>query len=348
VRLISAGTALTTISATLSVGGYAATYSVTTAPVTGISTPNPFSFLPQTNVAVATLVTSQTVTISGINVVTPVTVVGGQYSINGGPFTAAPGSITNNQTLTLRVLSSSSLGSTTSATVNVGGVSATFLVTTTAPITTPNPFTFTPQLNVPPSTVVNSNTVSVVGINTSAPVSIIGGSYAIGTGPFVATAGVITNNQTVTVRVTSSPITDGTGSVTATLIIGGFSAPFTVTTWDTVPNAFAFANLVTTQVGVPPCFTVTGLSTAQYTTSAVTISGLTSAAPVTLTAVGANPGATMSINGGAFTPGPATISNGQLITVRVKTVGALTGPLPASRAVVNIGGVSSAVTQTCQ
>src|SRR5690606_13992981 len=70
------------------------------------TTPNAISLAASTNVEPNTLVTSAPVTISGINTTSPVSIVGGEYSISGGAFTANPGSITNGQTLTVRITAS--------------------------------------------------------------------------------------------------------------------------------------------------------------------------------------------------------------------------------------------------
>ena len=343
-RVLSAGAPSATTSATVTVGGVSATFSVTTAALVGISTPNAFSFVPQNNVPLSTLIDSPPVIISGINVASPVTVFGGQYAINGGAFTAGAGSITNGQTLAVRVLSSASFGTSTSATVNVGGVAATFTVTTERTNSTPNAFSFTPQTNVPARNAVLSNVVIITGINSASPVSIVGGLYAINGGAFTAAAGSVTNNQTIVVQLVASVITDGSGVATATLTVGGVSATFTVTTADTTPNAFAFFTLATTRAGVPSC----ALATSQYTTAPVTITGLSAATNVSVVASGNNPGAALSINGGAFTTAATPISNGQTVTVRVNSVVTTTGPTPVTRATVSIGGVSANVTQTCQ
>ena len=348
IQLLSPNTNLTTASATVIIGGMAGTFSVTTAPsagVVGVSTPNAFSYTPQTNVAPSTQIDSlPAATISGINIASPVTIVGGLYSINGGAFTSSSGSITNGQTLAVRVLSSPGAGFTTSATVNVGGVSATFSVTTARPNSTPNAFAFTPQTNVAPRAPVTSNTVLITGINTPAPISIVGGTYSINGGAFTAVAGTILNNQTVAVQLTAALATDGTGSAAATLNVGGVLATFNVTTWDTTPNPFAFTTLVTSRVGVPSCV----VATSQYTTAAVVISGLTATTNASVSAVGANPGATLIINGVAAAGASAPISNGQTLAIRVNTVVTNTGATPVTRAIVSIGGVSANVTQTCQ
>ncbi|WP_235209341.1 hypothetical protein [Methylobacter sp. BBA5.1] len=59
------------------------------------TTPAPFFFTDQTDVALDTVVTSNTITVSGINASTAISVSGGLYSRNGGAFTSASGSVTS-------------------------------------------------------------------------------------------------------------------------------------------------------------------------------------------------------------------------------------------------------------
>lgn len=107
---------------------------------------------------------------------------------------------------------------------------ATFLLTgTSIHRTTPDRFLFAPSYFLPPGSIAVSNTVTVTGITAAAPISISGGEYRIGDGNFTASPGTVGNGLTVTVRQSSS---DSFGTAkTATLTIGGFSAPFQVTTW---------------------------------------------------------------------------------------------------------------------
>jgi len=92
----------------------------------------------------------------------------------------------------------------------------------------PAPFSFTAQTGVALSAVATSNPLTVSGINSASAISIVGGTYSINGGAYVSTAGTVTNGQTVTVQQTAS------GSygmlTTATLIIGGVSGVFDVTT----------------------------------------------------------------------------------------------------------------------
>jgi|GEM_PF-4941929 len=109
--------------------------------------------------------------------------------------------------------------------------------------TTPDTFTLTAPTGVDLtkvafSTPVVSAPVTITGIDSAAPVSIIGGEYAVGTGAFKTTAGTVTNGQTITVRVQSP--TKAEQSATATLSIGTQKATFTVKTdKDTVPPEVA-------------------------------------------------------------------------------------------------------------
>lgn len=110
-----------------------------TAPGTGVTsaacdtTPAAFTFVNVTGVNRSTLTTAASITINGINTTTPVSVTGtgAQISINGGTWTTS-GTITNGQTLAVRLTSSGSFSTALSATVNVGGVTNNWSVTTRA------------------------------------------------------------------------------------------------------------------------------------------------------------------------------------------------------------------------
>jgi hypothetical protein len=93
--------------------------------------PDQFTFTPKTGVALNTPVTSNMITVSGINTASPITITtGGTYSINSGAYTSAAGTINNGNTVTVKQTSSGSYSSKTNATLTIGGVSGTFSVTT--------------------------------------------------------------------------------------------------------------------------------------------------------------------------------------------------------------------------
>lgn len=112
-------------------------YSATTC-VAGDTTPNAFGFTDVTGQALNMLITSNTITISGINAGTAVSVSGDgspQISINGGAW-GTSGTITNGQSLAVRLTSANANSTARTATVDVGGVTDVWSVTTGAGCTT--------------------------------------------------------------------------------------------------------------------------------------------------------------------------------------------------------------------
>jgi len=95
-----------------------------------ITTPDQFIFNYETGVKLNTVVTSNTIAVSGINAAAPISITGGKYSINGGVYTNASGTVNNGDTVTVQQTSSGSYLTTTVATLTIGGVSDTFSVTT--------------------------------------------------------------------------------------------------------------------------------------------------------------------------------------------------------------------------
>jgi len=98
----------------------------------------------------------------------------------------------------------------------------------TAADTTPTAFTFTDVTGVALSSVNTSNTITVLGINAAAAISITGGTYKIDSGSYVSSAGTVNVNQTVTVRVTASA--SNSTAANAVLTIGSGSDTYTATT----------------------------------------------------------------------------------------------------------------------
>lgn len=233
VRQTSSSQYQTQTSAVLNVNGVTDSFDVTTlAGTSNDSTPDAFSFNDQTGVALSTQVVSNSVTINGINTNASVSISGGEYSINGGAYTSSAGSVNNGNTITVRQTSSSAYATTTNATLTVGGVSDVFSVTTlAAPVgddTTPDAFSFTDQNNVALSSVITSNAISITGINVATAISVSGGEYSVNGGAYTATSSTVNNNDTVTVRQTSSDAYFTTTD--AVLTVGSVSDTFSVTT----------------------------------------------------------------------------------------------------------------------
>ena len=96
--------------------------------------PTPFSFLTLNNVDPSTEQVSNPITVAGTNVPTTISVSdGAEYSINGGPYTTVPGIVAPGAQVTVRLTASASYGTQVSATLTIGGVTASFDVTTRAP-----------------------------------------------------------------------------------------------------------------------------------------------------------------------------------------------------------------------
>lgn len=322
VRLTSSASFSTAHTATISVGSTQDVWSVTTIAID--TTPNAFTFTDQTNVALSTLTTSNSITIGGINTTTPVSVTGAgaQISINGGAW-GTSGNITNGQTLAVRLTSSGAFSTASTATVNVGGVTDVWSVTTLPADTTPDAFDFTPNVtNANLSTLTTASAVTINGINTTTPVSVTGAGAQISiNGGAWATSGNITNGQTLAVRLTSSA--SFSTAITATVTVGGITDSWSVTTLaaDTTPVAFDFT----------PNVTNAALSTLT-TASAVTITGINTTTPVSVTGTGAQ----ISIAGGAWgTSG--NITNGQTLAVRLTSSASFNTAITAT---VNVGGVT--------
>jgi hypothetical protein len=289
------------------------------------SIPDPFSFTAQTGVALSAVATSDSITVSGINSASAISIVGGTYSINGGAYVSTAGTVTNGQTVSVQQTASNSYGTMTTATLTIGGVSGAFDVTTlTVPIDTiPAPFSFTAQTGVALNSVATSNPLTVSGINSASAISIVGGTYSINGGAYVSTASTVTNGQTVSVQQTASNSYSFT--TTATLTIGGVSGAFDVTTLtvpiDTIPDPFSF----TTQTGV-------ALSSVA-TSNPLTVSGINSASAISIV------GGTYSINGGAYVSTAGTVTNSQTVTVQQAASNSYSFTTTAT---LTIGGVSGA------
>jgi hypothetical protein len=92
--------------------------------------PNSFSFIPQTGVTADTIVISNSITVSGINTPSPISVTGGEYSINGGAFRSVAGKVFKGDSVRVRLTSSGSALTMTTATLTIGGIKRAFNVTT--------------------------------------------------------------------------------------------------------------------------------------------------------------------------------------------------------------------------
>jgi YD repeat-containing protein len=94
------------------------------------TTPDAYSFAPRANWPLSSVAVSEPITVSGINVAAPISITSGEYSIDGGGWTATGGTVNAGQAVQVRLTSSASYSTATSATLNIGGLVGAFTVTT--------------------------------------------------------------------------------------------------------------------------------------------------------------------------------------------------------------------------
>ena len=100
-----------------------------------------------------------------------------------------------------------------------------------APDTTPGPFSFNTTYLAVPFVDYESNDITITGINTPTPISVIdGGYYSINNGPYVSSPGLVTSGARVRLKKQMSP---GSTSVSMQLVVGGVQAQWRLTT---LPN----------------------------------------------------------------------------------------------------------------
>ena len=331
VRHTSSSSFSTTVNTTLTVGSRSDTFSTTTVAID--TTPDAFSFVDQTGVARTTTITSDPITVTGINSGAGITVSGGSYSINSTTnFVTGPGTVNAGDLVRARHTSSGSYLTSVNTTVTIGGVQDVFTSQTMADPalnTDPNPFSFTSQSTVDLSSLRTSNAVTISGITAASPISVANGEYCIGS---VATTcasgspswtssagGTITNGQSVQVRHTASA-SDLTPTVT-TLTIGTVNGTFTSTTGDSSPSDFSFPSQSPVLLG------------ATITSASATITGIDIAAPISVT------NGTYSIGCGVTYVGtPGTITSGQTVCVRHTSSASETTPTTTT---LTVGGISA-------
>ncbi len=138
----------------------------------------------------------------------------------------------------------------------------------------PNAFTIPDKSDQPRNTLIESDVITITGINT--PVTVIasnGAQVSVNNGSFVNTPTNVSNNDTLKVRLLSSP--DFNTEVNTSIIIGE-SAPYiwTVRTEiekDTTPNSFAFTSLFDQDLNV------------EVRSNPVTIRGIETTVPFSVT-----------------------------------------------------------------
>jgi len=308
------GPTQTTVYTLTAVGGTGnATQSVTVQVIAPDDVPDLFTFPSVQQADLNTSYTSNTVTIGGLGPGIAVNVDatnGAETSVNGGAFSTSTKSITNGQTLAIRMTSPTGYDSTKTTTITVGSVSGTWSISTVSPpAQIPNLFTFNNVTEAPLQTYAYSNIVTITGItttvNVTAPGNIQYTESSVNGGPWSNAIKTISNGQTLQLRILTSNVL---GDIRTTQIAVGDGAPVSwqvtnVLVADGSPNYFEIPT-TTTGNNAPPG---TAIDSAPFT-----VTGINVPTPITTTN-----GALISINGGAFLSSPQTVNNGDVVVIRL-------------------------------
>ncbi len=103
------------------------------------TTPDAFSFTAVGNAVLSALQTSASITVAGITMGAAISVTGGEYSINSGGFVSTAGVVNNGDSVAVRHTASATYKTATTTTLNIGGVTASYVSTTAAPPPAPEP-----------------------------------------------------------------------------------------------------------------------------------------------------------------------------------------------------------------
>lgn len=190
--------------------------------------PAPFPFAEMINVQRNSQIVSAPVVIQDFSGVAAISIVGGEFSVDGGAFTAAPGFVSAGQSIRARVTSSAIFSIQVSTTVIIGGVQSVFKATTAARSTTPDPFFFGFVSGAALNQWIDSTVVTPVGINDIANVTVSGGEVSIGGRPFTSAPSAIAPGETVQVRLLASGAYGDYRTVILT--VGNYTTQFLVQT----------------------------------------------------------------------------------------------------------------------
>ncbi|NTS76631.1 hypothetical protein HR060_07085 [Catenovulum sp. SM1970] len=267
------------------------------------TTPTNFTFAEQTDTDINSEVLSETITISGLSEPVPIRVNNAVYSIDGGAFTSDAGTISNGQTLVVRVDTGDEFATQTQASITVGSTTRTFTVQTRiGPDKEPDAFYFNLIDDVETLSIVKSETVTITGIEVPTEIGIANGTYSIDGGAFTDAPSKIENGQTLTVRTQASA--NFSTETVATITIGEVTGLFNVMTIaapDLMPDALVF-----------DAFSDTKINT-HVTSNSVVVTGINRSVDISIE------GGWYSVDGGQATQEPGMIDAGASIVVSLNS-----------------------------
>jgi len=229
--------------------------------------PAAFSFNAMTS-AVSVPVESGFITVTAIDTPAPISVSGGEYAISTdsgatwGAFTATSGTVSLNNRVKLRLTSAATTGTAKSATLNIGGVTGMFTVTTATPVA-PSA-SFASRSNVPANTSVSGMPFYVTSnpllVTANSTISISGGitpQYSVSTD----------NGQTWSDWSTTSPASVATGNHVKVRVVPATTA-FTTSTTNLNLGGTLYGFNVTTGFANPPSWMPMAMLNVAYDSTA--------------------------------------------------------------------------------
>ena len=327
-KMVSSATNATLKTTVMTVGATSAPWNITTKSL-GNNVPNDFEFIDVIDAPILSYVESNTVTITGITGDTSVTAPSNPEfesrindGISWGAWSNGAKSMFNGQQIQLRVFTSDILGDAKTTTITVGDGAAREWTVTNVTVADDNPdfFDFLDKINQPADSLVESEYVTISGINvptnivcTNPLAEIIIFDPISGATTLYGPSTTVINNQQVKIRLRSSP--DPGGEVNTNVTIGNSVLTslsdiwrvFTTTAGDIIPNAFYFVD----KTDQPP--------STYISSNTVLISGITSPSPITIT------NGEFRINGGSWITS-SNINNGETLQLRILTAPTLSTP----------------------
>ena len=219
--------------------------------------PDAISFTPLTGVERGSEQTSDVATITGIDAGTPLSITGGTYQLNGtGDFVNAETTVNSDTSMQLRTNASANFSETVTVTLTVGTSTFEFLVTTEDQDLEPDALVFTAAEDQEPgATNIESNMLTIVGINDIVTLNVTNGEYSLNGAGFTADEGTAQLNDTITLRgnaansvSTDETVTLNIGTGSATFVIGTFADVTPPTVEIEFPPELSFTNGTSTFV----------------------------------------------------------------------------------------------------
>lgn len=221
------GSAGVTVSATLTVGDQSDEWTLRQ-PQAGDTTPDPFTFTPVNNAPLLTIVESNDITVTGVNVPVWASVTNGEFFDPVAGEYVTSGYLSNGATTRLRFGTYRAAGSTGTMRMRIGTGEATFQVRTTGGDPTPDIFQFQDVTGVATGSQVTSDPITLAGIIGDSTASVSGCLMSVSGGPFESSTVPVGNGSEIRLRLTASS-TPGT-TATCTVNVGGIADEFRVTT----------------------------------------------------------------------------------------------------------------------